>query len=49
MDLTTANSSSLARPSSAHVDGVNCVGDGATRFVVQSIDSRVLQAMMTPW
>ena len=49
LDLTTANSSSLARPSSAHVDGVNCAfGDGATRFVVQSIDSRVLQAMMTP-
>jgi len=49
LDLTSANSSSLARPSSAHVDGVNCAfGDGATRFIVQSIDSRVLQAMMTP-
>ncbi|MGI9444240.1 MAG: DUF1559 domain-containing protein [Rubripirellula sp.] len=49
LELTGGNSSRLARPSSAHVDGVNCAfADGATRFVVQSIDYRVLQALMTP-
>lgn len=49
LELTGANSNRLARPSSAHVDGVNCAfADGATRFVVQSIDYRVLQALMTP-
>ena len=49
LELTNTNSSRLARPSSAHVDGVNCAfADGATRFVVQSIDNRVLQALMTP-
>lgn len=49
LELNAANSNRLARPSSAHVDGVNCAfADGATRFVVQSIDYRVLQALMTP-
>ena len=49
LELTSGNSNRLARPSSAHVDGVNCAfADGATRFVVQSIDYRVLQALMTP-
>ncbi len=49
LELTGGNSNRLARPSSAHVDGVNCAfADGATRFVVQSIDYRVLQALMTP-
>jgi hypothetical protein len=39
----------LARPSSAHVDGVNAgFADGATRFVTQSVDYRVYQALMTP-
>jgi prepilin-type N-terminal cleavage/methylation domain-containing protein len=39
----------LARPSSAHVDGVNVgFGDGATRFISDSIDYRVYQAIMTP-
>ncbi|TWT55046.1 hypothetical protein Pla22_27000 [Rubripirellula amarantea] len=40
---------SLARPSSAHVEGVNCgFGDGSNRFISESIDYRVYQAMMTP-
>ncbi len=48
-DLSPANCQDLARPSSAHVDGVNCAfGDGATRFILQSIDYRVMQAIMTP-
>lgn len=39
----------LARPSSAHVDGVNAAfADGATRFIAQSIDYRVYQALLTP-
>tara|TARA_R110002049_G_scaffold285698_2_gene466799 strand:- start:3379 stop:4674 length:1296 start_codon:yes stop_codon:yes gene_type:complete len=39
----------LARPSSAHVDGVNCgMADGATRFITESVDYRVYQALMTP-
>lgn len=39
----------LARPSSAHVDGVNAgFADGATRFITQSVDYRVYQALMTP-
>ena len=40
---------SLARPSSAHTDGVNCgFADGATRFVAANIEYRVYQAMLTP-
>ena len=40
---------SLARPSSAHVDGVNCAfADGQTRFVTASVDYRVYQALLTP-
>jgi prepilin-type N-terminal cleavage/methylation domain-containing protein len=38
----------LARPSSAHIDGVNAaMADGATRFIRDSIDYRVYQALMT--
>jgi hypothetical protein len=49
LELTSGNSTQLARPSSAHVDGVNCAfADGATRFVLQSINYRVFQALMTP-
>ena len=49
LDLSPANCQDLARPSSAHVSGVNCAfGDGATRFIVESIDYRVMQAIMTP-
>lgn len=44
-----ADARNLARPSSAHVDGVNAgMADGATRFVTDSIDYRVYQALMTP-
>lgn len=40
---------SLARPSSAHTDGINCgFGDGSTRFITSEIDYRVYQAMLTP-
>lgn len=40
---------SLARPSSAHVEGVNCAfADGQTRFITTNIDYRVYQALMTP-
>jgi len=40
---------SLARPSSAHVEGVNCAfADGQTRFVTTTIDYRVYQALLTP-
>lgn len=40
---------SLARPSSAHVDGVNCAfADGQTRFITSGIDYRVYQALLTP-
>ncbi len=46
-NLTDARN--LARPSSAHVDGVNAgMADGATRFIVDSIDYRVYQALLTP-
>jgi prepilin-type N-terminal cleavage/methylation domain-containing protein len=49
LQMTAANSPDLARPSSAHVDGVNVgFADGATRFVAQSINYRVYQAIMTP-
>lgn len=39
----------LARPSSAHVEGVNCAfADGQTRFINSTIDYRVYQALLTP-
>jgi prepilin-type processing-associated H-X9-DG protein len=38
----------LARPSSAHVTGVNMgFADGSSRFVTEDIDYRVYQAYMT--
>ncbi|WP_197167747.1 DUF1559 family PulG-like putative transporter [Neorhodopirellula pilleata] len=47
--MDPSNATDLARPSSAHADGVNCgMADGSTRFVSDSIDARVWQAMMTP-
>ncbi len=49
LQMTLDNCVDLARPSSAHVDGVNCAfADGATRFVTQTVDYRVYQAIMTP-
>ncbi len=46
---SVADARNLARPSSAHVDGVNAAfGDGATRFIIDTIDYRVYQALMTP-
>lgn len=43
------NAFDVARPSSAHVRGVNCAfADGSTRFVSETIDYRVYRAMLTP-
>lgn len=48
MDLGS-NFDDLARPSSAHPEGVNMgFADGATRFITDSVDYRVYQAIMTP-
>jgi hypothetical protein len=47
--MTAGNAAQLARPSSAHNDGVNAaMGDGGTRFIADSIDYRVYQALLTP-
>ena len=47
--MTRTNASDLARPSSAHVEGVNvAAADGATRFIDESIDYQVYQALLTP-
>jgi prepilin-type N-terminal cleavage/methylation domain-containing protein len=49
MDQNVWDAPSLARPSSAHVDGVNCgMADGGTRYIAQSINMRVYQALLTP-
>ena len=49
LQMHAGNAPDLARPSSAHVDGVNVgFADGATRFVAQTVDYRVYQAIMTP-
>ena len=46
---TQANAFDLARPSSNHDHGANAsLADGATRFITESIDYRVYQAMLTP-
>jgi len=47
--MLPTNSADLARPSSAHGDGVNMgFADGSSKSVQDSIDYRVYQAMMTP-
>ncbi len=49
MDENVWDAPSLARPSSAHVDGANCgFADGQTRFLSSSVDYRVYQALLTP-
>ncbi|KAA1262230.1 Type II secretion system protein G precursor [Rubripirellula obstinata] len=49
LEMNNANAADLARPSSAHVDGVNAAfADGATRFIRDSINYRVYQATLTP-
>lgn len=49
LTMTPQNAADLARPSSAHVDGVNAgMADGATRFITDSIDYRVYQSLLTP-
>ncbi len=48
VSMSLANAHHLARPSSAHVGGVNAaMADGATRFISDSIDYRVYQALLT--
>ncbi len=47
--MSAENCADLARPSSNHVQGVNMAfADGMVRFVTDSIDYRVYQAMLTP-
>lgn len=47
--LTQKNAPDLARPSSAHANGVNMsFADGGTRFISESIDYRVYISMLTP-
>ncbi|TWU35285.1 hypothetical protein Q31b_53810 [Novipirellula aureliae] len=49
LTMSAANAADLARPSSAHVDGVNVsMADGGSRFIADSIDYRVYQALLTP-
>ncbi len=46
---SVVNTADIARPSSAHTDGVNIgLADGSTRFINAGIDYRVYQAMLTP-
>jgi prepilin-type N-terminal cleavage/methylation domain-containing protein/prepilin-type processing-associated H-X9-DG protein len=47
--MNTTNMAAVARPSSAHVGGVNMgFADGSSRYVTNDIDYRVYQAYMTP-
>ena len=47
--MSTTNAHLVARPSSNHPDGVNMgFADGSSRYVVDSINYRVYQALMTP-
>ncbi|MEM9589676.1 MAG: DUF1559 domain-containing protein [Planctomycetota bacterium] len=49
LEMTPKNAHDLARPSSAHSEGVNMAfADGSVRFIDQTIDYRVYQAMLTP-
>ena len=49
MKMNRDNAPDLARPSSAHADGVNCgFADGSSRLISDSIDYRVYQSMLTP-
>ena len=49
MNGVSGNYIDLARPSSAHVSGVNvATADGGTRYIAETIDYRVWQALMTP-
>lgn len=47
--MTDTNAASVARPSSAHNDGVNMgFADGSSKYIQDSIDYRIYQALMTP-
>lgn len=46
--MDSSNYHLLARPSSAHTDGVNAgFADGQTRYITDSVDYRVYQALLT--
>jgi prepilin-type processing-associated H-X9-DG protein len=47
--MNQANAVESARPSSAHAEGCNFgFADGATRFISETIDYRLYQALLTP-
>jgi prepilin-type N-terminal cleavage/methylation domain-containing protein/prepilin-type processing-associated H-X9-DG protein len=47
--MTSTNFTDVARPSSLHVSGVNmAMADGSVRYVVETIDYRTYQALLTP-
>ncbi len=47
--MNARNAPHLARPSSAHIDGVNAaMADGSTRFISSTTDYRIYQALLTP-
>lgn len=47
--MNATNAADVARPSSAHNDGVNMAfADGGSKFIQDSIDYRIYQALMTP-
>ncbi|TWT75119.1 DUF1559 family PulG-like putative transporter [Allorhodopirellula solitaria] len=47
--VTSANAANLARPSSNHPSGVNVAfADGGTRYISDTIDMQVWQALLTP-
>ena len=49
VEMTREQASDLARPSSAHMNGVNMgFADGGSRFITETIDYRVYQALLTP-
>lgn len=49
VQMNRDNAIDLARPSSAHTGGVNIApADGSTRFLSDSVDYRLYQALLTP-
>ena len=49
LEMTKTNAADLARPSSLHPGGVNiALADGAVRFLSETVDYRVYQALLAP-
>lgn len=49
LQMNPSNFPDVARPSSLHIGGANvAMADGSVRFLIEKIDYRVYQAMMTP-